>query len=835
MVGMHVGAKPAEFCDEFFPPPLDSPTGRSVGRPQTNPFAELKDANTMPEGKITEKLIDAINGHNLAPGLKLRHSGDRPDPALIDPDGQKVDAAFFREANTPEDGKPHWVDQIIPVEFKRHDSHGTYLDPFHHCVSGFTTSKGEPDKRKRGRGQVITYAEFIMAIQQRVAVFMLVIVGRGCRFVRWDRSGSIVMELVDYYEQWELFCDILWRISTRSDVQLGCDPTAVRVLPGDEDYHKMDLAAVSRPTDIDHTVTDRPLRAGEIPDTSPGPDGQPKPTVFKYVRAQFFDSINAGWPRYCLSIPDGKETRNFLVSKPSFRATGLIGRATRGYVALDCDTGRFVWLKDAWRAHYLKVEQEGAVLKQLNNGNVPFVPTLVCHGDVEEQDTLTPAWWERQHAAAQPTPSKVDATPVDASARPQPSSTSSSKRKRCVEDDEEDVPRPDGLPPSTHTLGSTCPLRRHRHYRLVVQEVALPLSEFQHGRQLVEVVRDCVIAHSKAFELGIMHRDISGGNILILPIVVKVQSGVFIVCTGVLADWEMSKPITTDDEPGGPRQPERTATWQFMSVAILNHPGTKTVEVCDELEAYFYVVLYYAIRYMKSSFDNVTIATFLDEFFDCHTFVNGKYACGATKSKAIETGQLSAGGMKVELDGPMDSLVKTLLCWFSANYHVKLYKDPSSSITTASRSTSPAAPPAPQPHNEDAPGPSATALLRPFVSRHSRGASKVTNMPTAEQFADAKAVADHTEMISLLDDASLLTTWSRKDKVGDQVPANWRVEDNKTFAQTLESIPEEGSNKRPRLSPEIQAPLVVPPRPPVTPPPRGQTEQLEGNAPELEE
>ena len=60
-----------------------------------------------------------------------------------------------------------------------------------------------------------------------------------------------------------------------------------------------------------------------------------------------------------------------------------------------------------------------------------------------------------------------------------------------------------------------------------------------------------------------MHRDISGGNVLIVPIIVEVPSGVFIVCRGVLTDWEMSKPITPGDEPNGPRQPERTVSILF--------------------------------------------------------------------------------------------------------------------------------------------------------------------------------------------------------------------------------------------------------------------------------
>ncbi len=65
------------------------------------------------------------------------------------------------------------------------------------------------------------------------------------------------------------------------------------------------------------------------------------------------------------------------------------------------------------------------------------------------------------------------------------------KRNLNPDDCEGDVPPPKGL--SRLPLRSDSPLRRHKHYRLVVEEVALPLSEFQFGRQLVSVVKDCVI------------------------------------------------------------------------------------------------------------------------------------------------------------------------------------------------------------------------------------------------------------------------------------------------------------------------------------------------------
>ena len=88
-----------------------------------------------------------------------------------------------------------------------------------------------------------------------------------------------------------------------------------------------------------------------------------------------------------------------------------------------------------------------------------------------------------------------------------------------------------------------------------------------------------------------LHRDISSGNILIYPRITKTVTGRrFIQWKGLLADWEMSKPICKGDEVRQPRQPERTVsmsyfadqrtrscaylqgTWQYTSVALLS-PG----------------------------------------------------------------------------------------------------------------------------------------------------------------------------------------------------------------------------------------------------------------------
>ena len=155
----------------------------------------------------------------------------------------------------------------------------------------------------------------------------------------------------------------------------------------------------------------------------------------------------------------------FAVGKPHFYSGGVVGRGTCGYIAVPLDEKNkpmplridkdgkalplaeackfapagtddksqksdfrdvyFVYLKDAWRVDHPGIEKEGAVLHVLNEHKVPFVPTLLYHGDLAEQDTLSYSRWPAYHE-------KED--PID------------------------------------------CPLKAHQHYRLVVAEVGKPLS-----------------------------------------------------------------------------------------------------------------------------------------------------------------------------------------------------------------------------------------------------------------------------------------------------------------------------------------------------------------------
>ena len=59
-------------------------------------------------------------------------------------------------------------------------------------------------------------------------------------------------------------------------------------------------------------------------------------------------------------------------------------------------------------------------------------------------------------------------------------------------------------------------------------------------------------------EVGRLHRDVSGGNVLMYPRVHEVNGSYYLRWTGLLADWEMSKRIPTEPGKRQQRQPERT-------------------------------------------------------------------------------------------------------------------------------------------------------------------------------------------------------------------------------------------------------------------------------------
>ncbi|EPS97252.1 hypothetical protein FOMPIDRAFT_87163 [Fomitopsis schrenkii] len=53
------------------------------------------------------------------------------------------------------------------------------------------------------------------------------------------------------------------------------------------------------------------------------------------------------------------------------------------------------------------------------------------------------------------------------------------------------------------------------HMRLVIKTVGRPLSSFKSTKEMVTAIRDAIIGHMLAFEAGMIHRDLSEGNVMI--------------------------------------------------------------------------------------------------------------------------------------------------------------------------------------------------------------------------------------------------------------------------------------------------------------------------------
>ena len=106
-----------------------------------------------------------------------------------------------------------------------------------------------------------------------------------------------------------------------------------------------------------------------------------------------------------------------------------------------------------------------------------------------------------------------------------------------------------------------------------------------------------------------------------------------------------------------------------MSVALLS--GNKDVQVCDELESFFYVLLYFATRYLHSPLPDITTANYLDEFFDHYGVGEGRYVCGDKKKNTIANGCLEvADTVMLRFDSNMDDVLADILSWFKAHHEV---------------------------------------------------------------------------------------------------------------------------------------------------------------------
>ncbi|EIW81973.1 hypothetical protein CONPUDRAFT_25041, partial [Coniophora puteana RWD-64-598 SS2] len=128
-------------------------------------------------------------------------------------------------------------------------------------------------------------------------------------------------------------------------------------------------------------------------------------------------------------------------------------------------------------------------------------------------------------------------------------------------------------------------IQRLVHSRLVLKQVGVPLAKFRSTWELVNAVAYAFQAHCEAFRHGVLHRDVSAGNILI-----DRENN-----QGFLIDWEMAMKVTDNDAQAY----ERTGTWQFRSIRLLMDPSIPH-GLRDDIESFVHVLYWTAVKYAPS-------------------------------------------------------------------------------------------------------------------------------------------------------------------------------------------------------------------------------------------
>ena len=297
----------------------------------------------------------------------------------------------------------------------------TQSDPFRDLPNGGMQERRSINGNKT-RGQCLLYAANQLAYQHRLFAFSLVICGKKARFIRWDREGAVVSAGIDCSQHSDLVIEFLRRFNQLTPEQRGLDPTAVPATP---DQIEMFESAV---TEID--IESLKLSVGD----------------------------RNIYPRYRLEVRDSDDAvAYYIVGKALDYNLGVVGRCTRGYLALDLAAKECVFLKDMWRPDVPGIEPEHVWYEKLFEADVPHLVKFKHASDVVP--SILPCHY---HGAVTLEPTVTTSQ--------QGAQGGLTHRLACL------------------FASSDSQLQGHVHYRLVQGELCRPLSDFTDSKHLVLVM-----------------------------------------------------------------------------------------------------------------------------------------------------------------------------------------------------------------------------------------------------------------------------------------------------------------------------------------------------------
>ncbi|KAI0089864.1 hypothetical protein BDY19DRAFT_89279 [Irpex rosettiformis] len=304
-------------------------------------------------------------------------------------------------------------------------------------------------------------------------------------------------------------------------------------------------------------------------------------------RAELEKTADPSYPVYrvCVKDQSSNKVSQYIICRPFFEVSSLCSQATRGYLALPvCNRTKLVFFKDTWRPDIEGMLSEAEIYAILrgNEELLPLLPVVLACGDVLLSG------------------GQVQCT----------------KTQDSAEDNQ-----------WVHHSARLRKLTRHR----VIQELAFPLHMVQNSKQLLGAVRNTLEVIKLAYhEFGILHRDISVGNVMLN-----------MDFAGILNDWDHA--IRANVTRQG--HPYRTGTWQFMSIGILRN-ATKPHTIHDDIESAFWVFYYIALHHFKLSPESSKSSRLTIKIFDEKDVESGKdgrviYSGGDIKSSSLTSGEIN--------------------------------------------------------------------------------------------------------------------------------------------------------------------------------------------------
>ncbi|KAJ3481126.1 hypothetical protein NLI96_g7879 [Meripilus lineatus] len=519
-------------------------------------FKEAKGSSTSarpPSGKVDLAIFEVPEGGSQEENTQEEESEDEPDiegeTSVRSAWDKIVIPIEIKNANQPSPFKP-------PPEFKPKDqspedeeseepedqqTKDQYSCPESGCIKG-----------EANRGQLTSYVEKLFENQHRTHVFSIYIDGPQVYIIRWDRAGAVIAAPFNLLTEYHKLHQFLACLAKMTPAQLGYDDS---IRPAQPSEAKMFL---------DFTTTD-PVHQAYLEEA-------------RATRGGVAATISVVQIAGC----DGRPNLRLAFGRPRLMGRGIVGRATRAYIAYDLDNQRLVFLKDYWHPASGSYHPELETYEKLRNAKVDFIATPLGGGDV-----------------------------YCSASRKSPQQTIT----------QEYLPKP---------LGHEYPYSPRKHYRLVLEEVAQPLESYEAPYEMVLALYCAVVAHQQAWEnAGVLHRDISGANILITGSGVKTR--------GILIDWDMCKYKDKEGVLSGPAF--RSGTWLFMSAMLLKNPA-KPHHVSDDIESFIHVINWLTFRFHIDWTDEkfAGFPNALQHFIDHHRDEKGVDVGGGAKFTNLTSG-----------------------------------------------------------------------------------------------------------------------------------------------------------------------------------------------------